>query len=300
MRKIYTIVIISVLVISGAIVAQTRRTRDEEFIEKVINIEAMHSLNIVVRACDPDGNPIIINSDDLPQGATLTETYLMISSPDPNECFISPTYKWTVLPGQGSLNNYMIANPIYTPPDITTTQTFTLTVEISDNNNIITKTINVTVNNSNPVFLLNDDFSDGNYSGWTIVDEGTRQAPSAWSASTGIMVQNSNIYDGATGISDIRKLGTYAYYVGDNQSWSNYQVDLTIRSQDNDFVGVMFRYQNTNNYYRFSWSNEYNYRCLAKKQNGIFTILASDSVPYIIGTTYQVRIIANDSLLKVY
>ncbi|MCP4607590.1 MAG: cadherin repeat domain-containing protein, partial [Planctomycetes bacterium] len=42
------------------------------------------------------------------------------------------TYSWTVPSGQGSLDNLYIANPLYTPPDVSGTQTFTLTVKVSD------------------------------------------------------------------------------------------------------------------------------------------------------------------------
>ena len=57
------------------------------------------------------------------------------------------------------------------------------------------------------VALLSNDFNDGAFSGWTIVDEGTDQRPSAWSIKTGSFVQSSNI--GSNGTSN---LGTYALY----------------------------------------------------------------------------------------
>ena len=41
--------------------------------------------------------------------------------------------------------------------------------------------------------LLSDDFNDGAFTGWTIVDEGTDQRPSAWSVKSGSFVQSSNI-----------------------------------------------------------------------------------------------------------
>ncbi len=58
--------------------------------------------------------------------------------------------------------------------------------------------------------LLADDFNDGEFPGWTVLDEGTISAPSAWSAATGTLVQSANIYssDGA----NLDKLGTFALY----------------------------------------------------------------------------------------
>jgi hypothetical protein len=61
----------------------------------------------------------------------------------------------------------------------------------------------------------------------------------------------------------------------------------------------MFRYQDENNYYRFSWDQQRNYRRLVKCENGVFTVLAEDSVPYVTGQSYQVKIAAHGSTLQV-
>lgn len=72
--------------------------------------------------------------------------------------------------------------------------------------------------------LLSEDFNGGDFNGWTVVDEGTTGAPSAWSAATGALVQSSNIYtyDG-TGIA---KPGTYLFYgqgLINGTTWDNYE-----------------------------------------------------------------------------
>ena len=140
-----------------------------------------------------------------------------------------------------------------------------------------------------PPSLLSDNFDDGDYTGWTVFDEGTRQAPSAWSAASGVMTQSSNIYASPTSSSSLPKLGTYAQFDG-GTSWTDYRVSLTLRSTDNDDIGLMFRSQNSNNYYRFSWDKQRNYRRLVKNVNGVFTLLASDAMPYVQGQTYQLEI----------
>jgi hypothetical protein len=61
-------------------------------------------------------------------------------------------------------------------------------------------------------FLLSDDFNDGQFDGWTIVDEGTSAASSIWSAVTGTLVQSSNIYSKPTSRDSLDKLGTYMLY----------------------------------------------------------------------------------------
>jgi hypothetical protein len=148
-----------------------------------------------------------------------------------------------------------------------------------------------------PQTLLSEDFNDGNYNGWVLVDQGTKDGPMAWSAATGVMVQSSNVYTLPTG-TEVPKLGTYTYWQA-GTSWSNYTTEVTIKSADDDTIGFMFRYQDGNNYYRFSWDQQRGYRRLVKCVNGQFTLLAQDSVPYVTGQNYQVKILAQGSTLQV-
>jgi hypothetical protein len=55
--------------------------------------------------------------------------------------------------------------------------------------------------------LLRDDFNDGDFYGWTILDETTSEGPSIWSVRDGVLVQSSNI-----GASDAARSGTIALY----------------------------------------------------------------------------------------
>ena len=66
-----------------------------------------------------------------------------------------------------------------------------------------------------------------------------------------------------------------------------------------DSVGAMFRYQNNDNYYRFSWNSRNNVRRLEKCQNGVFTVLAEDIKGYVTGQTYAVEVIVKDTMLEV-
>ncbi|MCP4259775.1 MAG: hypothetical protein GY774_20020, partial [Planctomycetes bacterium] len=120
--------------------------------------------------------------------------------------------------------------------------------------------------------------------------------PMAWSAATGIMVQSSNVHSPPP--HGTSKLGTYAYWKA-GSGWTDYTSTVTIKSTDNDAIGVMFRYQDENNYYRFVWDRERDSRALVKCENGQFTILAEDFVPYIIGQSYKVKIVAQGSSLQV-
>ena len=55
------------------------------------------------------------------------------------------------------------------------------------------------------------------------------------------------------------QLGTYARYEG-GSVWSDYHLSLTLRSQDDDTIGVMFRVQNSQNYYRLTWDQQRGWR----------------------------------------
>ena len=82
--------------------------------------------------------------------------------------------------------------------------------------------------------------------------------------------------------------------------WTDYRVSLTMRSDDDDAFGVLFRYQDKDNYYRFSWDRVRATRRLVKRENGLFTLLAEDREPYVPGQTYQVEIVAQGANLEIW
>ena len=142
--------------------------------------------------------------------------------------------------------------------------------------------------------LLADDFAAGDYAGWTIIDEGNYEGPSVWAVVDGALAQTSNIgFNGG----DNGRRGTYALYTrGD---WADYRFALKMRSGDDDRLGVMFRVQDRENFYRFSWDRGSPGRKLWKREKGAYTLLAEDAVPYEVNQTYAVEIIAQGSTLKV-
>lgn len=223
---------------------------------------------------------------------------LQVAAADPDFGPYALSYTWTVQPGQGWLSRTNIAKPLYAPPDLSSTQTFTLAVEVSDGEDVAAATVDVAVRDADALELLNDNFDDGDYAAWTIVDHGTVAAPSAWAASTGTMVQSSNLHSLPTG-TELAKLGTYAWYPA-GIGWTDYAVSLDIRSDDDDDIGLMFRYRNGKNYYRFSWDRQRNYRRLVKRVNGITSLLAQDNVPYVTGQNYHLDVLAQGASLEVY
>jgi hypothetical protein len=142
--------------------------------------------------------------------------------------------------------------------------------------------------------LLADDFNDGKFVGWSIIDDGTAAGPSIWSAIDGAFAQTGNL--GSSG-DDIGRLGTYALYT--RGSWSDYRVTLKMRSSDDDRLGVMFRIQDVNNFYRLSWNKGTPGRFLWKRENGVYTLLAHDAVPYSTNQTHALEIVAQGNSLRV-
>jgi hypothetical protein len=180
---------------------------------------------------------------------------------------------------------------------VSTTEIFTLTVNVSDGAAITSQTVDITITDASAPWLLSDDFTDGNYDGWSLVDQGTLAGPMAWSATSGVMVQSSNVHSSIS-VDPLAKLGTYAYWQA-GTAWTDYTASVTIKSTDNDAIGIMFRYQDENNYYRFIWDKERSSRMLVKCENGLFSILAEDFVQYVTDTNYQVKISVQGSLLQV-
>jgi hypothetical protein len=83
-------------------------------------------------------------------------------------------------------------------------------------------------------------------------------------------------------------------------SWTDYTAAVNIRSTDDDFIGIMFRYHDNANYYRFFWKADNSRRQLEKIRDGVVTVLAQDFQPYVVGRTYGLKIAAKGSSLQVH
>lgn len=215
---------------------------------------------------------------------------LSVSASDVDTPAEQLTYSWTLPQGSGSLDDVSLANPVFTPADVGESVDVVLTVQVSDGNSTVSESVSITVQDADaPPALLATDFENGNLDNWTATDEGSVQGPSAWSAQSGSLVQSSNIYSSPTGAEGLEKEGTYLQYDG-GINWTDYRSTFTMSSGDNDALGFMFRVQDSNNYYRFSWDLSRSYRRLVKRVNGVTTLLASDAVPYTLGQSYDVDI----------
>ncbi|HML75772.1 MAG TPA: hypothetical protein PKB02_14880, partial [Anaerohalosphaeraceae bacterium] len=99
----------------------------------------------------PVGNisPVINSVTATPASILDTQTsQLAVDASDADNGPSPLSYNWIVPVGAGSVSDPAIANPIYTPADVATTQIFTLTVEVSDGSATVSSTVDVTVNDT--------------------------------------------------------------------------------------------------------------------------------------------------------
>jgi len=96
-------------------------------------------------------------------------------------------------------------------------------------------------------------FDKNDLSEWTIVDdEPNSSGPGNWYAGDGILSQTSNIFVNQDEFNV--HLGTHIFT--GNKSWKNYSFNVILKTTDDDGIGIIFRYQDKNNYYRLLFLND--------------------------------------------
>ncbi len=122
---------------------------------------------------------------------------------------------------------------------------------------------------------------------WTIVDEAPYSSRSSdWQVRDGELQQTENYYGFVGGM--VNAPGTYI--ITGAAHWSDCRIMIQLRSDDDDAIGVLFRYADEDNYYRFSMDKERTYRRLIRKKNGVVMVLWEDHVRYRSGKFYDLRI----------
>lgn len=137
-----------------------------------------------------------------------------------------------------------------------------------------------------------------NLEDFSIVDDGKKNGPSSWTVSSGVLTQSSNIWGSSMTSTDPSQPGTYAIY--DKFNKGDYTVYVDFRSGDDDSIGVLFRYQDKNNYYRFSMNKQQNNRRLVKKVDGVVSVLAESADSYKIGEWYAFKASLKKDRIKIH
>lgn len=217
------------------------------------------------------------------------------------------TYEWLVdgeVVGSGETVAIEFA-PGTTPVTLRVTQTVDNGVRTAED------VIEVTVAAHADV-LLSDDFDDGNADGWMIVDEGAINAPSDWSVENGAFVQSSDIGSEQQGTGSnafsvegdgpfILRDGTYALWDDPEAAgWTDYAFETTISTGDTAGIGVLFRYQDAENYYKLEADADIGIIQLTRHLDGRETILARGWHEYTPGEEEHWRIEAEKGSLTAY
>lgn len=129
---------------------------------------------------------------------------------------------------------------------------------------------------------LSDGFDDA-LDAWTVVDDTyfgapARSGPGRWVVEDGILRQTSNIWIGDPPLEFEIYLGTHA--VTGNDGWRDYSMNVDAYSSDNDGIGILFRYKDPLNYYRFllmqDAMNGGPVSRIERRTNGVFETLAEN------------------------
>lgn len=146
--------------------------------------------------------------------------------------------------------------------------------------------------------LYKDTFDSGSLTEWNILNEGDMSTPSKWVIQAGILKQLSNIYSDAAGRNNAGKKGTII--TTGHTTWTNYIVSVRMRSDDNDELGIVFRFIDSNNHYRYVVQKELALRRLELVKAGVASILWEDNFAYETGKDYDTIIVANEDVISVY
>lgn len=136
--------------------------------------------------------------------------------------------------------------------------------------------------------------------GWIVVEEGDSGGPASWSLNNGALLQSSNLGGGSPSAEGIIKPGTHVYY-GD-PTWTDVRVSVKFTSPDDDGVGLMARYVDDDNFYRFSIDTERKYIRLVVKANGNYALLAEDLTHpgYSANDEHSLALVVNGQSIEAY
>jgi hypothetical protein len=160
-----------------------------------------------------------------------------------------------------------------------------------------------------PRGLFQAPFAEGSLDWFEAVDDpaATRNRPSRWryDAAQVRIEQRSGLWGGSTG-ANANKPGTYLVLRTRPglPTVNDFILRTTLRSDNDDGIGLVFRWQDGDNFYFFLMNRQRRYRMLAKKVGGLFEPLATPAMDTTQGfqtrETYRIRLTAQDSEFQVY
>jgi len=142
-----------------------------------------------------------------------------------------------------------------------------------------------------------DNFNNG-LGRWSIVDLATKNGPSNWTTSNGELYQRSNIGNGNKYYVKDNRLGSALLF--NNFSTRTFSLSVDFNSIDNDGVGLIFGYQNSNNFYQFLITNEEKQAMLVRFNNGNSQIIARTNNTYNTRQWHNLKAKSQNGRIYVY
>jgi hypothetical protein len=167
---------------------------------------------------------------------------------------------------------------------------------------------------SDPYLVLRDEFETDSRAAFEVADDplAPQDRPSTWvhASPGGFIAQISNIRGlppgpptgpAKPGTYLVRKMGTGP---GELPALADVIVTATLSSTTGGVIGLVFRYQDPDNFYFFAMDGTNGVRRIGKKTGGVFSELPTAAVDntagYTTGTTYHVRVRASGTSLQAF
>jgi hypothetical protein len=127
--------------------------------------------------------------------------------------------------------------------------------------------------------------------GWVVIDPvDANNGPSAWAATPDGITQASRIT-----VPGPQKLGAH---LATTAQWDDVQVLVDLKSMEDGACGVLLRYRDRQNYYRFSMNRAESYRRFEKCVDGVLTTLWSSAEGFDVDRKYRLGIRAKGSAIQ--
>ena len=157
--------------------------------------------------------------------------------------------------------------------------------------------------------LLNTGFDNSFLDNFDIIDDpqAVQHTPSNWQyeAIAARMAQLSAIRGGGL-VPSARKAGTYLIFKPTSQvpTVADFLLEAQVESGEQDGIGLVFRWQDIDNFYFFIMSGRHQYYKFGKKVDGVFAELdtggLSEGAGYNSNTRYRVKVINHANQLQAY
>lgn len=140
--------------------------------------------------------------------------------------------------------------------------------------------------------IWQENFENSDIKDWQIENELSSDEKPNWFIEKGYLIQDTDYGDSKA------LLGTNIIFNAGN--WNDYVLKTNIICADDDYIGILFRYQDVNNYYRFLLSSQRKLISLDKKVDGKFTTLAKFTNEEWQYVKFSVTIFLEKNNIKVY